>query len=549
MAGALGGDRRGVVAAAVLAVLAGLAEAVALVVVAVVAVGLARKGTPPPFGPWRVAPGAALGVAAALLVMRLGLGIATARLIAALGAGAQADARREVLRDYFAAEWAVQSREERGRLQALIGTNAAEVGALAVAASTLLAAGLTQVVMLVVAVVISPLAAVAIVGVGVIVVAVLRPVVRRMRRQSRRNVVAERRLAGLVAEAVVATREARAFGVLDRVAASLPVEVDESVTAFREASFTGLVAPVAVHSLIMLAAVAVLAVLVAFDSHAHVAALGSTALVLIRTISYGQQVNVSAHRLAELAPNRELLAEQLAEYRGDTFDPGVVDVPDLTRVAVERVSFAYVPGRPVLSALDLEVARGEVVGVVGPSGVGKSTLVQLLLRLRRPTGGRILCDGTDLATIDAACWSRLVGFVPQDPTIFRGTVEHNVAFWRALTRDEVVDATRRAHLDDVVRALPDGYDTDLGGGDHVLSGGQLQRLAIARALAGRPRLLLLDEPTSALDAESEAAVRATLDDLRSDLATIVVAHRDSTIAACDRVVVLTGPTEPVDGRG
>jgi ABC-type multidrug transport system fused ATPase/permease subunit len=193
----------------------------------------------------------------------------------------------------------------------------------------------------------------------------------------------------------------------------------------------------------------------------------------------------------------------------------------------------------VLRDISFEVKQGESIGIVGPSGAGKSTLVQLLLRLRQPDGGSYLVGGVNAQAIDLASWCRHFVFVPQDNRLLFGTVADNIAFYRrGIGRSDIEEAARRAQLHDDVQQWPDGYDTMIGQGAQDLSGGQTQRLGLARALLGRPSVLVLDEPTSALDLHSERLVQRTLEDLHGEVTMFIVAHRMSTLSICDRVLVL-----------
>jgi ATP-binding cassette subfamily B protein len=210
-------------------------------------------------------------------------------------------------------------------------------------------------------------------------------------------------------------------------------------------------------------------------------------------------------------------------------------------IAFEGVRFAY-PTRPeaeVLAGIDLAVAPGEVVALVGASGAGKSTVAALVGRLYDPSAGRVRLDGTDLRDLDPAWLRAQIGVVPQEPVLFSASIEENVRYGRpGAGHDEVVAACRAAHADAFVRAFPDGYATRVGERGQQLSGGQRQRIAIARAVLKDPRILLLDEATSALDAESEALVQDALEKLMRGRTAIVIAHRLSTVARADRVVVL-----------
>jgi ATP-binding cassette subfamily B protein len=210
------------------------------------------------------------------------------------------------------------------------------------------------------------------------------------------------------------------------------------------------------------------------------------------------------------------------------------------RVAFEQVSFRY-PARPDLSALDgfdLTVAPGETVALVGPSGAGKTTVFQLLLRFYDPQSGRVRLDGVDLTDADPTDLRGRLGLVPQDPVVFGADAWTNIRFGRPDATDAEVRAAAKAAACDFLDALPHGYGTFLGEKGVRLSGGQKQRIAIARAILRDPAVLLLDEATSALDAESEQAVQAALTRLSRGRTTLVIAHRLATVRSADRIVVM-----------
>jgi len=211
------------------------------------------------------------------------------------------------------------------------------------------------------------------------------------------------------------------------------------------------------------------------------------------------------------------------------------------RVDFDGVGFAY-PSRPkieVLSGVSLTLAPGSVTALVGPSGAGKSTVAALLMRLYDPTTGAIRLDGCDLRSLDADWLRRNVGTVAQEPVLFSTSVAANIRYGRPDAGDDEVEAAARAaNAHDFIAALPDGYATEVGERGVRLSGGQKQRVAIARALLKDPPILILDEATSSLDAESEALVQDALERLMTDRASLVIAHRLSTVKNADRVVVL-----------
>ncbi|GAA0603918.1 ABC transporter transmembrane domain-containing protein [Craurococcus roseus] len=246
-----------------------------------------------------------------------------------------------------------------------------------------------------------------------------------------------------------------------------------------------------------------------------------------------QRAAAAADRLAELLAVRPAIAAPPSPRR--------LPSPSAGRVAFEAVRFAY-PTRPGAGALDgftLRVAPGETVALVGPSGAGKTTVLQLLMRFYDPQAGRVLVDGVDIRAVDPADLRARLGLVPQEPVVFGASAAENIRYGRPDATDaEVRAAAEAAGAAAFIAALPRGYDTHLGARGATLSGGQRQRIAIARAVLRDPPILLLDEATSALDAESEDAVRRALERLSRGRTTLVVAHRLATVRRADRIVVM-----------
>ncbi|MCY3913220.1 MAG: ABC transporter ATP-binding protein [Chloroflexi bacterium] len=205
----------------------------------------------------------------------------------------------------------------------------------------------------------------------------------------------------------------------------------------------------------------------------------------------------------------------------------------------EHVNAAYESGAPVIQDVSFTAPAGRTTALVGPSGSGKTTIANLLLRFLQPSGGRILVDGHDLAAVTAAELRRHVGVVFQDPVLFAGTVADNIRFGRDdISEARVVEAATIANAHDFISAMPQGYATQIGERGLRLSGGQAQRIAIARAIAADPRILVLDEATSALDAEAERLVQAALERAAADRTMLVIAHRLATVRGADHIVLL-----------
>jgi ATP-binding cassette, subfamily B, bacterial len=294
-----------------------------------------------------------------------------------------------------------------------------------------------------------------------------------------------------------------------------------------------------------------------------VLAFGASA-VLAGDLTLGTMLAASALALGVLTPLTSLVAtavqlQLLASYMDRMDDvmeaapeqdrKRVVAAPPLSgRIVLENVSFQYSPMRPpVVRNVSLEIEAGSFVALVGSSGAGKSTLAMLLMGLYRPTSGRVLYDGHDLATLELTSLRRQLGIVLQSPYLFADSIRNNIVLGdEELPLARIVEAARKAHIHDFVTSLPLGYDTGLGEGGSSLSGGQRQRLSLARALVRRPSILLLDEATSSLDSESEREVLEELEHLNATR--LVIAHRLSTVVRADRILVMENGAIVEQGR-
>ncbi|OCA83237.1 multidrug ABC transporter ATP-binding protein [Bacillus sp. FJAT-27225] len=274
-------------------------------------------------------------------------------------------------------------------------------------------------------------------------------------------------------------------------------------------------------------------------------------------MTYGQlvgfvlYVNVLFKPIDKISAILELYPKGMAGFKRFTElmdqDPDVIDIEDAIEaqslkgnIAFNNVSFSYDDKKPVLEGIDLRINHGETVAFVGPSGAGKTTICSLIPRFYDVNGGSITIDGIDIRNMTKKSLRSQIGIVQQDVFLFTGTLRENIAYGSlGATQADIEEAARRAHLEDFIAGLPDGYETQIGERGLKLSGGQKQRIAIARMFLKNPPILILDEATSALDTETERIIQKALTELAQNRTTLVIAHRLATIRNADRIIVVT----------
>ena len=381
-----------------------------------------------------------------------------------------------------------------------------------------------------------------------IVPAVIVPILtlgRKMRLLSRENQDWIAASSGSASEALLSVQTVQAFTNEKTTRESFATVTEHSFDAARRRIWTRAVMTVIVIFLVFTGVVGVLWL------GAHDVRAGTmTAGALVQFVIYSVMVAGGVAALSEIwgelqraAGATERLVE-LLQVHDDVQDPSTpvaVNTPVRGEIAFKDVRFHYPsrPDIPALNGIDLTIAPGETVALVGPSGAGKTTIIQMLLRFYDPTSGTITLDGTSLGDMARHDFRQYMALVPQDPVIFATSARENIRFGRPGASDaEVEAAATAAAAHDFIMALPDGYNAQVGERGLMLSGGQKQRIAIARAILRDAPVLLLDEATSALDAESERAVQAAVDVLAKDRTTIIVAHRLATVKKANRIIVM-----------
>jgi ABC-type multidrug transport system fused ATPase/permease subunit len=530
--------RRSLAQIAVLSFVGGLFEAGVLVLLTAVAVATTSEDKHHvSVGPITTTPRWLLLGALALVVAGVANGRWLAKAVARTTVTVSLNARQALLEAYHAASYQRKSQDRVAALQEALTTYVDRFTSGFGSLANLVAGVLNLVSFAVAALVVNPFAAIALAVVGALLLLVLRPAARRTRKATEVFMGGRRRYAEGATESVLLAREHAVFGVSGRAGSHL-LELDQDVSVqyglvrylanFIPRLYQGLAFGMAIVGLLAVTSLEL----------SDLAAIGAVVLLLVRSLSYAQQVLSGLQILSEQRPFIDTMVDLLDSYSAEPRRRGTTPIGPIERLELRDVSFAYPGHPPALRELSLDIRPGETIGVLGPSGAGKTTLVNLLLRLYEPTEGRIEVNGIDLHDADDDEWHRRTAIVPQEPRLLLGTVADNVRFLRDLADDDVRQATVDANIADFVATLPQGIESPVGELGAGLSGGQRQRICIARALAGHPDVLVLDEPTSALDGESEAAIQRTLEQLKGKVTMVIVAHRISTLSICDRLVVL-----------
>jgi ATP-binding cassette, subfamily B, heavy metal transporter len=321
---------------------------------------------------------------------------------------------------------------------------------------------------------------------------------------------------------------------------------DRSMARYEDASvraYTSLAVLNAGQAVIFTCGLAAAMVMCAFEIKQGTKTVGDFVLINAMMIQLYQPLNFMGmvyREIKQAVTDIEIMFSILAR------EPEIKDVagaPPLKvtsgNIRFENVSFSYDPARPILKGITFDVPAGKTVAVVGPSGAGKSTISRLLFRFYDLSGGRILIDGQDIAHVAQKSLRHVIGMVPQDTVLFNDTIRYNIRYgrWEA-TDAEVEEAARLAQIDPLIRMAPKGYETEVGERGLKLSGGEKQRVAIARTILKGPPILALDEATSALDSHTEKEIQDALERVSRNRTTLVIAHRLSTIVGADEIIVL-----------
>lgn len=523
----------------------GAAEAAILTLFARLALGAVETGANEVYVPGlRDRPlGLAVTVLVGIVVVRAALGLWNVALYNRLQVQMIRDLRHEVLGSYALSSWAAQEEIDEGSLQQLIVTLPS--GVAGTFSSLIQSIGQITIMAAMLSYSMATDWSLTIILLAVITVAtyLFYPLRRMVKKQSKRALSEHRLLSAKTAETFNLRFESQAFGLVDKISSPLHRQIDtEASVAERVGRLKGSVVPL--FNFVTYLAVSFGLLVLAGSSSDDLARTGPILLVVLRSLSYGVAVQQAAVGLANLQPSLDLVAGRLNYFKTRQQSWGSDPLTKFEMLEFKNVSFSYDPdGPPALRDASFEVGRGMRVGVVGPSGGGKSTAAKLALGICTPDAGEILVNGHPIQSLDRDSWSRRIGVVPQDAQLLAGTISFNLRFFRdGLTDQDLWNALELADLAREIRAFPQGLETVLGAGERTLSGGQRQRLAIARAFVTRPEFVVMDEPTSSIDVHSEAEVSNAIASLPRGTTLLIVSHRLKILESCDKLIRI------VDGR-
>lgn len=486
-----------------------------------------------------------------LLILAAVAGLATVALrvadsivVGRLASRAASTARSRLIDSYFSADWRAMSQTRSGHLQQLLGTNVQVASTAVPLLGTVMSASINLAVYAVFVLLASPLVGFIFALLGVVVVGLVSILRQQTKRVAARATDTVRDVQLTATSLTGVNRELQLFDVQPAARAQLQRLNQAARKALGRLRTMQRLIPVLFQQLILLGVVGMIALARQLDIDAS--QFGTAAILAVRSLSYLQQLNTSTQSYVEAGPYLGEIRDAVEHHERSVRRRGDQDLRAVERIELEDVGFTY-DREQVLHEVSLRIDPGDWVAFVGPSGGGKTTLATILAGLLAPTAGDHRVNGDDARAFTAASWASKFALLSQEPVLIRGTVADNIRFFRDGDLDQVERAAERAAIADVIRALPEGWDTPVGEGQGNLSGGQRQRIALARALYAEPQVLILDEPTSALDAESERLIEQSLFALPPESIVIVVSHRPTLLGRCERFLVIEDGRVAADG--
>lgn len=497
---------------------------------------------------WTVSVSEALILGVVVLLARFGVSMLAVRVRAGLNYRVVNSQRMRLAERFITANRLQQLNEPSGTLQKVVADFPTRGGLLLSQTTLSLASTISLITVVVSALVIDPPALVFMLGGLIVISLVLGPLKGLVGRRSKEAVNEQIQFANELGEIDGVALEVKVFGVESEVLSRVRTLVGRDSSSQMRLSLTsGLMSPI--YSLLAYALILIAVSSVSQFDFLNVDSFTAVVLIMIRAFSYGQDVQNGFVALEEFVPYIDSMDDFESRLtRSGPVAPRPTSNDKVDEVRMESVEFAY-PGRePILSGFDLELVRGQAIGIIGTSGSGKTTLIQILLGLIEPRQGRFFLNSQEVSFDEYRQRIRILSFVPQVAQLFAGSIRENILFFRQEPQaGRLEDVVSKSMLDRDLSQMPMGLDTPIGPSGHQLSGGQRQRIAIARALLDQPHFLVLDEPTSALDTETQSGILETLQDLKHEVGLVVVTHSAHLAPLFDTTIELTGRTEDDPG--
>lgn len=451
------------------------------------------------------------------------------------------DLRFDLFQGMLRARWPYLLKQKIGHLEKIImveATNASGVLKIA-SGAILLVWGL--IVYLAIAVSISLTITLVTLAFGVFLFLVFKPIVKRVRDVSQRIVLENKNVAHFVNENMLGAKTIKAMFIASPVIV-IANGYFEKLKELKIENFIWQGIPGAIPRPIALIFITILFIVMHTQPGFNIASFVAVMYLVQRIFSDMSNLQSDYFRIHESVPYLESALRQKEKAFGNVEKIGGGELFVFKdALSFREVSFSYNARSEVLSGINFQIKKGSSVGLIGASGGGKTTVVDLLLRLFEPTQGEIVLDGVSIAKISMELWRRNIGYVSQDMHLVNDTVANNIKFFNPTITDEaVVVAAKMAHIDTVIENLPKKFETVVGERGLLLSAGQRQRIVIARVLARNPQFLILDEATSALDNESELAIQKAIENFKGKITVLIIAHRLGTVMNCDELFVLHG---------
>jgi ABC-type multidrug transport system fused ATPase/permease subunit len=374
---------------------------------------------------------------------------------------------------------------------------------------------------------------------GGIIFLVFKPLIYKTRKTAREVNEMNRQVAHYVNESIAGIKTIKAMSVGDKIIEA----VSEFFRKFKQAKVRIFLLKTLTTTMLQPISLIFICVVFAFSyktPNFQFSALIAVVYLIQKIFQYIQQVQTSLHAINESVPYLQsvLESERQSEASAEEDSRGKPFKFD-KKLEFSGVGFSYDPKMEILADINFSIAKGETAGLIGPSGAGKTTIVDLILRLFRPTRGEIKLDGVNIFETSLKDWREHIGYVSQDMFLKNDTVANNIRFYdNSITDKTIEEAARMANIYDFIQTCPDKFETRIGERGIILSAGQRQRVVIARILARKPQLLILDEATSALDNESEMQIQKVVENLKNKTTVLLIAHRLSTVMNCDKLLVL-----------